>query len=637
MMRSALFIVCLLLSGFVVRAQQNYEVSLIPKELLPYASAVIRDAQMSIRVGSIDNTQVHQKLAITILNKNGDEDAELSLEYDKTRIIKSVKGIILNEFGKQTAKFSESDFEDQSAWDGFSLFLGDKIKYYRPPVSQYPYTVVYEYDMKLKQSLDLPHWEPVPGYGVSVEKSSFVFTCNKDFNIRYKESNFHGNLVKSKSTGDLNTFTWAVNNLKAPKTEPFSPYYKNVLPSVQIAPEKFSYFGIEGSFTDWKSLGKWEYDKLLASRTELPRETIDHVRALTKDISDPKLKAKKIYEYMQGKTHYVSVQVGIGGNQPFLASEVDQQNYGDCKALVNYTQALLKAANIESWYCVVESGRRYKVNLMSDFASMDQGNHIILCLPFKNDTTWADCTSQTIPFGYLGDFTDDRNVLACTPEGGKLLHTPKYTVDDDLENRTASFIINTDGELSGNMHTTFYGTNYDNREEIFNEPVTEQYKMIQKIYPINNMDIQGLDLKQDKSYKPFTTENIKLQARDYASFTNGKYFFMINSFNRVEKPPRQVTNRQNDVYINRGYTDVDEIVYTIPAGYHLEKEPLKLAIDKPFAKFTAMMELKGNQLTYKRKLQLLDGTYSKDTYQDLVDFFQDVVDADEYTVSLVKN
>ena len=48
------------------------------------------------------------------------------------------------------------------------------------------------------------------------------------------------------------------------------------------------------------------------------------------------------------------------------------------------------------------------------------------------------------------------------------------------------------------------------------------------------------------------------------------------------------------------------------------------------------MELKGNQLIYKRKLVVIDGTYASDTYQDFVDFFQDVVDADDYTVSLVK-
>jgi hypothetical protein len=49
------------------------------------------------------------------------------------------------------------------------------------------------------------------------------------------------------------------------------------------------------------------------------------------------------------------------------------------------------------------------------------------------------------------------------------------------------------------------------------------------------------------------------------------------------------------------------------------------------------MELKGNRLTYKRKLQLLDGTYDKAVYQDVVDFYQSVVDADEYNVVLVKN
>ena len=93
----------------------------------------------------------------------------------------------------------------------------------------------------------------------------------------------------------------------------------------------------------------------------------------------------------------------------------------------------------------------------------------------------------------------------------------------------------------------------------------------------------------------------------------------------------------NDVYITRGHANADEITYTIPEGYHLEKEPLNLNIHKPFGNFTATMQLKGNQLIYKRKLEVIDGTYSKDTYQDLVDFYDNVVDADGYTVSLIKN
>ena len=627
----------LLLNSVFACAQQNYDASFIPKELLTHASAVVRDEEMNIEVEDLDNTVVHFKTAVTILNKNGDDMARIELSHDKSTLIKYVKGAIYNEFGKQTGKFSEGDFEDNSAWDGFSLFLDTRVKHYFPSVTEYPYTIVYEYEQRLKQSLDFQDWDPIHYYGVAVEKSEYTFSSKPDFVIRYKESNLPHGAEISTNTKGLKTYTWRLDNSKAIRHEPFSPYYDHFFARVQIAPQKFEFYGIDGTATNWNELGKWNYDKLVASRQELPAATVEHIKEITKDIADPKLKAKKIYEYMQAKTHYVSVQVGIGGLQPFLASDVDQQNYGDCKALVNYTQALLKAVNIESYYCVVQAGAAYKVNLEPDFASIGQGDHIILCLPFKNDTTWADCTSETIPFGYLGDFTDDRYVLACTPQGGKLMHTPKYTFTDNLESHKADFTINGGGEMAGTMTSTFKGTDYSDRDELINEPRTEQVKILQHIYPVNNMDIQNLEFKQDKGFDPVTIEVIKLQARDYASLTDGKYYFMLNPINRRTEPPAQVTNRQNQVYINRGYTEDDNITYTIPEGYRLEKTPLNINIDKPFGKFTTTMELKGNQLVYKRKLQLIDGTYDKDTYQDLVDFFQDVVDADNYTVSLVKH
>jgi hypothetical protein len=627
---------CLLLLCLFAKAQQNYDASLIPKELLPYASAVVRDDEMNIDVEDLNNTLVHIKTAVTVVNKNGDEMAHIYIWHNKSRVIKYVKGAIFNEFGKQTGKFSESDFEDESAWDGFSLFTDARVKHYSPSVTEYPYTIVYEYELRLKQTLNFPGWYPNPYIGTAVEKSLFTFNCKPDFNIRYKESNLPGHVNISTNPKGLKKFAWQANNLKAVKEEPFSPYYQNYLSSVKIVPEKFSYEDIQGSFTNWKELGKWNNDNLLASRKELPPETVEHIKEIAKNISDPKLKAKTIYEYMQDKTHYVSVQVGIGGYQPFLAADVDKLNYGDCKALVNYTQALLKAVNIDSYYCVVKSGEDYKVNMLNDFASMDQGDHIILCLPFKNDTTWAECTSQTIPFGYLGSFTDDRTVLACTPEGGKLMHTPKYTAEDNLESRKADFVINTDGELTGNMATAFKGVAYEDRSYLLSETKDEQFKKLQKIYPINNMDIENLELKRFKSADPVFTENIKLQARDYASMAEGKIFFMLNSFDRSGGPPPQVSNRLNEVYINRGYTEEDEITYTLPAGYHLEKAPLNYSVTKPFGAFSVSMTINGDKMVYRRKFQLIDGTFNKDTYNDLIDFYQVAYDADQYTVSLVK-
>ncbi|MDB5087869.1 MAG: hypothetical protein JWR09_1863, partial [Mucilaginibacter sp.] len=129
---------------------------------------------------------------------------------------------------------------------------------------------------------------------------------------------------------------------------------------------------------------------------------------------------------------------------------------------------------------------------------------------------------------------------------------------------------------------------------------------------------------------------IKLSARDYATVDNGKFYFLLNPANRENDVPKQLHNRQNNVNITRGSTEVDEVTYTLPAGYRLEKKPLNVNLNKAFGNFTVTMELKGNKLIYKRKFQLIGGTYDKEVYQDLVDFYQSVVDADEYNVVLVK-
>jgi len=634
-MRKILLFLSLLLFCALAKAQNNYDASLIPKNLLPYASAIVRNDESTVEIKDFDNVIYHVKRAITVLNKNGDDVAHMAVFYNKNTSVKYIKGVAYNELGKMVAKFNEHDFSDEATGGGSTLFQDYRVKHYIPSITQYPYTIEYEYELKYRQTLNIEGWMPMPESNMSVEKSSYKVICKPDFNIRYKEINIPSKVETGTTKDGLKTYSWQIANLKARKSEPFSPNWRTYLSQVIVAPEKFSYYGIGGTYTNWQQLGKWQYDKLLANRQAVPAETAAHIREITNNIADPKLKAKKIYEYMQQKTHYISIQIGIGGYQPFTAADVDRDGYGDCKALSNYTKALLEVVGIDSYYCVVYGDHNEKISMLKDFASM-QGNHAILCIPFKNDTTWLECTSQQIPFGFLSDFTDDRTVLACTPDGGKLMHTPKYSAEENLEKRKANFVLNEQGELTGDMETVFKGTDYDDRYPLIEDAPTERIKDIKKYYSINNLDIKKLEYKQDKSLNPTTIENIKLSAREYGAVDNGKIYFSLNSVDRT-RPLRQLINRVNPVYINRGYTEEDEITYTLPKGYRMESEPMKKHIDKPFGSFTTVMTIDGDKLVYKRKLQLKDGNYSKETYQDMVDFFQSVADADEYNVRLVKN
>lgn len=635
MRKRLLFLILIVLSfkGYA-QMQPDYNVENISSALKSRASAVIRNMETTIDMRSPENVTLNIKKVITVLNKNGEQAAALVLFYNKATSIKGVKGIIMDAFGKPTGKFSLSNFLDESAVSDFSLFEDARIKRYNPNVLTYPYTISYEYEIRFKQNLIIPDWYATPYSDVSVEQSSYTFISKPEDKIRIKEYNYKGS-AEVVNSDKASTRTWKVTNLSAIKREPYAPDPDSYLTYVKIAPEQFSYYGHKGSYSNWQELGKWVYDDLVKTRQTLSPDIIQEMNNLVKGLESDKEKAKKIYEYVQKKTRYISVQIGIGGFQPFEAAEVHRISYGDCKALVNYTQSLLKAVGINSLYCVVY-GDSYKKSMDPDFASMDQGNHIILCVPLKSDTTWLECTSQDSPFGYLGSFTDDRVVLACTEEGGKLLKTPALTTAASLLKRKAELNLDKEGNVSGNLHTDFSGSQYDNYRRIISKPTSEQMKLLKEEYDIDNIDFSNLKLVQRKDSNPVTSESLDLTIQKYAPRTNDRVYMVLNAFNKTNSIP-EVRNRTLPVYINRGFTDEDEIMYNLPEGYNIEAKPGDREIKSPFGSYTVSVKVDGKKLIYNRKFVLNNGTYTADKYESLMRFFSDVSSSDNSKVIFKTN
>src|SRR5690606_31249461 len=122
--------------------------------------------------------------AITIHNKAGDEYADLYIFYDKIRQIKDLKGEIQDEDGKVIRKFGMKDFKDYSASGQSTLYADDRVKSYSPMIRTYPYTIVYEYEIRHQQTLNLPTWQPNYSIDLSVEKSSFQVITSPEIELR---------------------------------------------------------------------------------------------------------------------------------------------------------------------------------------------------------------------------------------------------------------------------------------------------------------------------------------------------------------------------------------------------------------------------------------------------------------------
>ncbi len=609
---------------------QLYAVDSIPAALRNRANAVVRESKTVVDMGSVTNVAMNITNAITVFNKSGERYAELALFYDKNTSIKSVKGEIYDEFGKQITKFSLSNFKDESAVNGFSLFEDSRVKYYIPQVSSYPYTIVYNYEIRNKQNLVIPQWKPVPGFDVAVEKSSFQFLRSPSDQIRIHTVNYQGapeelNYEKQKS------LYWSVQGVKAIKREAYAPNPESYFTSIKIAPINFNYYNLKGSYTDWQGLGKITYDHLLKDRQALTPETINSIKELIKDETSDRAKAKKIYEYFQKKTRYISVQIGIGGLQPIKAIEVDRLGYGDCKALVNYMQSLLNVAGIESYYCVVEADDE-KTSLIPSFASMEQGNHIILCLPLNGDTTWLECTSQDAPFGYLGSFTDDRWVLACTKDGGKLMKTPKFEATTSRQIRAAKLSLSKNGTVEGVVNTTFDGSQFDNHVHLLNKSVTERERELKYIYDINNIEFKEISLSANKDI-PLFTEKLGVDIDKYGHASNDKLQLRPNLFN-VKRDVPASRNRMLPLELKRGYTDIDSISFTLGEGIVPIVMPKVMKTETKFGTYEAEIKMLDGQLVYSRKLIMKDGTFSAGDYEAFERFVNEIANYDSLKLTL---
>ncbi len=154
------------------------------------------------------------------------------------------------------------------------------------------------------------------------------------------EHNLEGkdNVVINRSDGYI---SYAIGREQAIRYEPMAPELFTMAPYVEFALTDFELEGSRARASNWEELGSWYYNNLIKLQIRLSTEVISEVRSLVSDAGSDREKARRIYEYVQQRSRYISVQLGIGGRKPIRAQEVHEKGYGDCKGLTNYMMALM--------------------------------------------------------------------------------------------------------------------------------------------------------------------------------------------------------------------------------------------------------------------------------------------------------
>jgi hypothetical protein len=629
-MRKILLLTALFL-GVLVKGQTNYNYNSLPDSIKKDAKYIIWEDLVQFEV--IDEGKAIEKarFAVCITSPNAEAYNAIRINYRKDESVINFDATIYDASGSLVKRLKNNEIMDVSSVSQSSLFEDDRVKYANFTHNRYPYTLVFEYQKKIVGLYNYPSDFFKSNDDAFVFNVKYEVIVPQGFKFKYRELNIKNPLSKTLKDGK-DIYEWNESNIPPERTVELLPHFKYYLKMIRLAPISFIEGGYKGDLESWNSMGFWNL-ALNEGRDQLPDATKQKINELIKDAKNDREKVKILYRYMQEKTRYVSVQSGIGGYQPFPADYVDSKGYGDCKALANYMQTLLKVAKIKSYYTIVHAGE-FADDILTDFPS-NQFNHVILCVPLQEDSLWLECTSQKQPFNFLGSFTNDRHAVMMTEEGGKLVKTPKYPKELNTQIRKVSIEIDGNGNAKASLMTVFNCLYSENRPGMNEKSLKDQNDFLKSEYPISGMEIKSMQFTDRKDEIPSVVEKLELNLPMFASISNKRMFVKLNQFSPGVDVPKN-EERKIPFQIRFEGICIDTVNITVPEGYTLEAMPKAVELKTKFGSYSFSITPNANVFTCVRTYSINKNTYEASDYKAYYDYKKQISNADKAKLVFVK-
>jgi hypothetical protein len=620
----------LFLAAMVTTANAtDYNVALIPDSLKKKASAVVREDMSIYEVKSPSEAYQKTRMVVTIF-KEEHPYKNFYLGYSKHSKIKNVKARFYDASGKLIRKVKDEEIRDMAANDGISIYTDNRAKLVENEYGVLPYTFEIEYDEQFSSIMSYPSWS-FQRYGVSVQSSELTLILPQNMGLNHRCVNSTMKPIIEQK-GDSRSFHWIMTNLSAIARESFMPSRRDLLPYLELSPERFGVDKTEGSMKDWASFGTF-MNELNHDRDNVTPEMAAKIKEMTTNCQTNLEKIDTLYHYMQQNMRYVSVQLGIGGWQTFDAQYVEKNKYGDCKALSNFMKSMLKIVNIEGELVVVSAGE-------DDFFDPDptfclpRFNHMILHIPSEN--MFLECTSDDKPTGYIGTFTQGRGVLLLTDKGGKIVKTPSLDATTNGQTSKATIQLAADGSATLKNASILRGSFQDNiRMQLKGLSKEEFKKRFQESHKLPTFKIDALETSVERK-KPEVNINYTFSFEKYGSKAGTRLFVPVNLHNAFDDTPAPTEKRVHPIEAGgSGYTETVETTLNLPEGYDVETIPTaKVELTSIYGSYSSTTEKSEKSVIFRRTMTIKPVNQPAEKFNEFRDFYKKMQQADAAKVVL---
>lgn len=573
-------------------------------------SAVIEHHKRHLFVHKGGKLTIIDVTRIRILDEDGYRHAVFSDYYNSFKKIKSLRITVYDSNNKKVKRVGKPDAIDLMFNPGYEI-SDARTLVLDPRYRNFPFTVEIEVESKYNGFVGFPVWMPRHTAHLEVRSAEMILDCFQDFEFRSKELNGM-NTPEITATNERKTVRWTAKDLQAVEEHISYNSFVSAQPAVHLAPIKFEYGKTNGSLSDWPDFGQW-YHTLNEGRNSLSLSTkhfLDSLRQLYPN--DGEILSREVYKFMQRKTRYISIQLGIGGHQAIPSDVVERTGYGDCKALTNYMGAMLHYVGISANHVLVYAGDDVP-DILHDFPS-NQFNHVLLAVPLKSDTLWFECTSQTAPPGYIGTFTDDRYVLWIDNNKSKLIRSPIFGPEESMMTRNCVVKVNPNGNAELNLMIKQSGMFYDEAHYYTNLSSDKIERLNHAKFDYKDFSLLSFNIVFPDPEASVLGLNYILQVNNLGKQVGTKIVMPSNILPTVEKSI-QLDMINNKAEVRRSFTVIDSVKVTLPGDHRLVRIPESTTESSEFGTFEIRFTQVKNSILIYRSCMFRKGNYKDKSFK----------------------
>ncbi len=513
-------------------------------------------------------------------------------ETDFIKMI-SLQATIFNASGKKIKELKKKDIRESSVSNS-SVYDEHKTKYFKISYPKLPYRLQRIKVYEINSAFFWPDWDPQKS--VDVERAELEIILETPVEFDYQNIGRIGEPEIFTDARGFKHYRWIAENVAAFENEYRYATEDAFQIGVKIMPKEFNLSGFRGTNETWQSFGNWYY-RLIKNQLFFAPE-INFFDSLSA-VADIKQRVRHLYRYLQDKTRYVQIYLGVDGWRPHSVTRIHNVKYGDCKDLSVYMIALLEKVGIKAYPALV---------LTRDKGWVDAGfpgnsfNHVITVVPILQDTLWLECTSDVTPYNDLPESVEGVNVLLVKPDNSELIRTPISPAEANKSKLIAKAKLLFNRTLRIDGVVTYSGNRaIDARGMLKELEKTKQREWFLKSFSMKAGDAKINSFLINALSNPDTVLTIEfsLDLQYYARKAGSRLIIEPRLFHKIyfdgEKPEDRLMSLLN---MSR-FVDEDSVEFEIPEHLKFKISAKNDTINSQFGEYRSHIISENNKLFWK--------------------------------------